>query len=91
MIRYGGPFLLLASIPVFFLVLGPWGPFATVGLLLAALIGAEFVSPRGDVLQSTAEPLHYRLLPYLYIPLQLGLILWAIDAAGRASLPASRA
>ena len=50
MLLYGGPFLLLASIPLFFYGLGAAGPFATIAALLALLIGAEFVSPRGDVL-----------------------------------------
>ena len=51
MIGYGGPFLLLASIPVFYVLLGPCGPLLTIALLLAALIGAEFISPRGPALK----------------------------------------
>jgi alkane 1-monooxygenase len=81
MIRYGGPFLLLASIPAFYVLLGPWGPLLTIALLLAALIGAEFVSSRGPALRGASAPLHYRLLPYLYTPLQLGLIVWSMNAA----------
>ena len=52
-----------------------------IALLLAALIGAEFVSSRGPALRGASAPLHYRLLPYLYTPLQLGLIVWAMNAA----------
>src|ERR1700754_2278338 len=50
MVLYGGPILLLASVPAFFYGLGAAGPLATVLLLLLALIGAEFVSPRGHVI-----------------------------------------
>jgi alkane 1-monooxygenase len=81
MIWYGGPFLLLASIPTFNLLLGPWGPFLTIVLLLAALIGAESISPRGPALKDNSAPFLYRLLPYAYTPLQLGLIVWSMDAA----------
>jgi alkane 1-monooxygenase len=81
MIRYGGPFLLLASIPAFYVLLGPMGPLLTIVLLLAALIGAEFVSPRGPAISGASAPLHYRLLPYVYIPLQLGQIVWSMNAA----------
>src|ERR1700733_11687011 len=52
MVLYGGPFLLLASIPAFFYGLGVAGPLVTIALLIAALVGAEFVAPRGDVLKS---------------------------------------
>jgi alkane 1-monooxygenase len=85
MIRYGGPFLLLASIPAFYIVLGPCGPLLTIALLLAALIGAEFVSIRGPALRGASAPLYYRLLPYLYVPLQLGLIVWGMNTAVRGS------
>jgi alkane 1-monooxygenase len=86
MLLYGGPFLLLASIPAFFYALGPAGPFLTIGLLLAALIGAEFVSPRGDVIRGASNPGRYRVLFYIYVPLQLASILWAI--AESAQTPA---
>jgi len=76
MVLYGGPFLLLASIPAFFYGLGAAGPLATIALLLLALIGAEFVSPRGHVigLQST---MNFRTLFYVYVPLQLASVVWA--------------
>jgi hypothetical protein len=46
MVRYAGPFPFAISIPAFFYALGPTAPLATVGLLMATLIGAEFLSPR---------------------------------------------
>jgi alkane 1-monooxygenase len=85
MIRYAGPFLLLASIPVFFYAVGPAGPFATIIALLCALVGADYLSPRGHVLKGNTAHLWFRLLPRLYIPLQLCVIVWAIDAAARTS------
>jgi alkane 1-monooxygenase len=85
MLLYGGPFLLLASIPAFYYALGPAGPLATVGLLLAALIGAEFVSARGDVIRGASNPGRYRILFYVYVPLQLVSIAWAIDTSVHTS------
>jgi alkane 1-monooxygenase len=86
MIRFGGPFLLLASVPLFFYALGPWGPLLSIGLLLAVLVGAEFVAPRGSAVSVPVTTQAYRVLPYLYIPLQLALIVWAIAAAPQAGV-----
>ncbi|HTT97847.1 MAG TPA: alkane 1-monooxygenase [Rhizomicrobium sp.] len=86
MLLYGGPFLLLASIPAFYYGLGPAGPLATIGLLLAALIGAEFISARGDVIRGASNPGRYRALFYVYVPLQLLSIVWAIDLIGHTSV-----
>jgi len=85
MLFYAGPFLLLASIPAFYYGLGPAGPLLTIALLLLALIGAEFVSPRGDVIRGASNPGHYRILFYVYVPLQLVSIAWAIDQISRTS------
>lgn len=84
MVLYGGPFLLLASIPAFFYGLGAAGPLATVGLLLLALIGAEFVSPRGHVI-ATGSAMNFRTLFYVYVPLQLASVLWAIYLSTQVS------
>jgi alkane 1-monooxygenase len=81
MILFGGPFLLLASIPAFFYLLGPAGPLATVGLLLAILIGAEFVAPRGGAVREIPPARAYRVMLYVYVPLQLASIAWGIQAA----------
>ncbi len=85
MLFYAGPFLLLASIPAFYYGLGPAGPLLTIALLLLALIGAEFISPRGDVIRGASNPGHYRALFYAYVPLQLVSIAWAIDQVSHAS------
>jgi alkane 1-monooxygenase len=78
--RYAGPFLFVLSIPAFFYLAAPVAPVLTVLLLLAALIGAEGVSPRGTV-PTTADARAFRLLPSLYVPVQIGVILWAALAA----------
>lgn len=85
MVLYGGPFLLLASIPAFFYGLGPAGPLATVALLLLALIGAEFVSPRGDVLKAGDGTRNFRTLFYVYVPLQIASVVWATRLSTQVS------
>jgi alkane 1-monooxygenase len=85
MILYAGPFLLLASIPAFFLGCGAAGPLLTIALLLLFLIGAEFVSPRGHVLKSGAAARNFRTLFYLYVPLQIACVVWATASTVQAS------
>ncbi len=82
---YLGPLVVLASVPAFFVTLGPAGPFLTIALLLAFLIGAEAISPRGPAPDPVPTPAIYRLLPVLYVPLQLLATVWAIDAASRTT------
>ena len=88
MILYAGPFLLLASIPAFFYGLGAWAPLLTVALLLAALVGAEFIAPRGHVLKLGDGRFNFRSLFYVYVPLQLASVVWATATAAGASWPA---
>ncbi len=93
-LRFAGPFLFALSIPGFYYGIGPAAPFLTVALLLAALIGAEGLSRRGDAPPAPDGRL-FRLLPNLYVPVQLGVIAWAVgaarhsDAAGFAALALS--
>ena len=82
-IRFAGPFLFAASIPVFYYLLGPAAPFLTLALLLAALIGAETFTRRGDASPPRDTRL-FRLLPNLYVPVQLALIVWAVSVAPRS-------
>ena len=85
MILYAGPFLLLASIPAFYLGAGAAGPLLTIALLLAFLIGAEFVSPRGRVLKLGQGARNFRTLFYVYVPLQIACVVWATASAATAS------
>jgi alkane 1-monooxygenase len=94
-VRFASPFAFALSIPLFYYLLGPAAPALTVVALLAALIGAEWVSTRGDGPAAPRAAPYFRLLPILYVPIQLGVILWAVavarhsDAAGFAALAAS--
>lgn len=83
-LRYIGPFLFALSIPAFYAV-SPALPFLTVALLLAALIGAEAVSPRGAVPFAAPQTKVFRWLPNLYVPLQLAVIAWAVAMAPLAT------
>jgi alkane 1-monooxygenase len=85
MLRYSGPFFILASIPLLYYVVGPIAPLAAIAILLAALIGAEFLSGRGHLQETTGGQNGYRLLPHAYIPLQLGVTVWAIAVTARTS------
>ena len=87
MLRYSGPFLFFVSIPAFFYGFGPDGPFATIILLLLALIGFEIFSPRGDIVSDSGRSLGFRALVFTYIPAQLLLIAWAIGQSRSIAMP----
>lgn len=77
--RYSGPFLFLGSIPLFH-ALSPTAPFLTIALLLAALIGAEFV-PSSRVFDSELRlSACFRWPPLVYVGAQIAVIAWAIIA-----------
>lgn len=85
--RFYVPFLLLPSVPVGYALGGGWS-FLTLPVLLLVLLGLdgllgeERATPRG-----ARGPVPYRLLPWLYIPLQLATIAWGawIAGTGRAT------
>jgi alkane 1-monooxygenase len=80
-VRFAAPFAFALSIPAFYYAIGPAAPFLTVALLLAALIGAEGISRRGDGPPVAPDTRLFRLLPNLYVPVQLAVIVWAVAAA----------
>ena len=86
MLRYCGPFLFLAGIPFLYYFAGPLWPIADILAFLVALVAAENFSSRRCPPQ---QPIlgRYRLIPILYIPLQLGVIIWAMHVAATASTP----
>jgi alkane 1-monooxygenase len=86
-LRYCGPFFFAASIPALFYGLGPFCPILSIVALLLALLGAELISARSDVIVPADTRAAFRLLPYFYIPVQLGLIGWAVVHASQ--VPAS--
>ncbi|HVZ90914.1 MAG TPA: alkane 1-monooxygenase [Rhizomicrobium sp.] len=81
MLLYGGPFLLVGSIPALFYALGPGWPVLAIVLLLFALIGAEFIASKGDGAAVESDGA-YRALFYAFVPLQLALIAWAVRVCG---------
>ncbi len=84
MIRYTSAFLLSGAIPLLYRW-HPAAPFLILPAILAILLGAETIAPRGAVPKIAAPPLAYRMLPILYIPAQIVLIVWAIAASAHAS------
>jgi alkane 1-monooxygenase len=83
-LRYSGPFLFLASIPLLHAWAGA-APIATVGLILFALVLTERLS-QTQAGAPQAQTGH--LLPILYIPAQLTVILWAAHRAASADATA---
>ncbi|HSM97139.1 MAG TPA: fatty acid desaturase, partial [Rhizomicrobium sp.] len=86
MIRYAGAFLLSGAIPLLYR-LHPAAPLLLLPAILIVLLGSELIARRGAVPAALRTPAEYRLLPLLYIPVQLALIGWATMAAAQASLP----
>ncbi|MEI9990163.1 MAG: alkane 1-monooxygenase [Rhizomicrobium sp.] len=84
-LRFIGPFVFALSIPALYYLAGPPAPFLTVAALLGALIAAEFVSRRGQGPAIARDARLFRVLPNLYVPVQLGVIGWAVVAARDAS------
>jgi alkane 1-monooxygenase len=85
-LAYCGPFVMLGSIPVFYIVFGSAGPLLTIALLLLALTGAEAVSARGEPINPGQSRHAFRLLAFVYVPLQLIEIVWAMNEAVHQSL-----
>ena len=81
MLRFIGPFAFALSIPALYYAAGPSTPFLTVAALLGALIAAEIVSPRGQGPAVAENARLFRVLPILYVPVQLGVIGWAVIVA----------
>jgi len=80
--RYAGPFLFVLSIPLFYYGIGPVAPLLTIALLLLLLIGAERLAPGARVENSRGAELAFRLVPFVYVQVQLGVIVWSVTQAG---------
>ena len=83
MIRYVAAFGFSAAIPLLYRW-NPAAPLLVLPAILAALLGAEVLATAGPVARVSSAPLAYRALPYLYIPLQLALIVWATLVSAHA-------
>jgi alkane 1-monooxygenase len=100
MLRYSAPFLFLLAIPALCYAGGPAATLISVGVLVAALVGAEFLPRFGGRRGSTPDLFRgrtgggkwlqepFRLLPLIYIPLQLAVIAWATWLAATTPLDA---
>ena len=84
--RYGWPFLFAVSIPAFATTLGPYGPLLTIALLLLLLVGAEWLLPKRTTGEVRASPAAFRVLPFLYVPVQLGVVGWSVLYVGPLGL-----
>lgn len=79
-LRYFGPFLILASIPLLHRI-NPLAPFATIAFILFVILLGEQFSPDWARYSGAVNPKISRLLPIFYIPAQLAVILWAAHTA----------
>ena len=74
--KYWSPFGFLALIPLGYWLGGPW-TFLLLGALPLALAGGDWLLGAEPPHVSDTAPIGHRLLPWLYIPLQLVEIAWA--------------
>src|SRR5580693_3202340 len=74
--KYWAPFGFLALVPLGWQLGGAW-TFLLVGALPLALAGGDWLLGEEAPLAHADTPLRHRLLPWLYIPLQLIELVWA--------------
>jgi alkane 1-monooxygenase len=78
-LKYAIPFVFLATAPLGFL-LGGAGSFLTLAILPVAMFGLDGALGDERDLTSAAGGPTYRMLPWIYILLQIGVIVWAAVA-----------
>ena len=82
MLRYCAPFLFLIAVPALYYLAGPIAPLATIGVLVAALVSAEWALPRfrrePRVEPEVTVTSPSCILPLLYVPVQLAVIAWSL-------------
>jgi alkane 1-monooxygenase len=91
---YIGPFLFLLAVPSLFYAVGPIASLGVVAALIAILLSAEWLLPRvaegttAPKFEDASPPRHAsRFLPLLYVPLQIGVLLWSAAIVHTLSLP----
>jgi alkane 1-monooxygenase len=82
-LRYAGPFVFLLAIPALYLF-SDVAPYVVPVTLLLLLLAMSYVSDDSAPHGHTA-----RVLPTLYIPLQIAVILWAASEVARAGASAA--
>jgi alkane 1-monooxygenase len=80
--RYFIPFLFLAMAPLGFALGGAWS-FLTVAALPLCLAGFDWLFGVEPGTGTTPDDMRYRMLPWLYIPLQIATTGWAAVAISR--------
>jgi alkane 1-monooxygenase len=85
-LKYGIPFVFLATAPLGFLLGGAWS-FVTLAILPAAMLGLDATLGNERELTFDAGGFAYRLLPWTYICLQIAVVIWAAGAAADARTP----
>ena len=85
MLRYSGPLFFLAGVPGLYYIAGPGWPLAAVIALAVILTVLETRPPR-LASPSPPHPDTSRLLPLLYVPFQIGVIIWALGIAPNLKL-----
>jgi alkane 1-monooxygenase len=74
--KYWSPFAFLALVPLGYWLGGPW-TLLLLGVLPLALAGGDWLLGAEPPSVAGDRPIGHRLLPWLYIPLQLIEIVWA--------------
>ena len=74
--KYWSPFAFLALVPLGYWLGGPW-TFLLLAVLPLALAGGDWLLGSEPPNVADEAPIGHRLLPWLYIPLQLVEIVWA--------------
>jgi alkane 1-monooxygenase len=81
-LRYAIPFVALAAAPLGF-ALGPAGAWLTVAITPAGLLALDGLLGEDRAPPPARDRWLHRLLPRLYIPLQLAIMLWAAVAVSK--------
>jgi alkane 1-monooxygenase len=84
-LKYSIPFVFLGTAPLGFLLGGAWG-FLTVAVLPVMMCVFDQALGEERELASDAAGLTYRVLPWVYIGLQIAVIIWAAVAVSSARI-----
>jgi alkane 1-monooxygenase len=82
--KYWSAFFFLALVPVGYWLGGAW-TFLLVAALPVALVACDWLLGEESLLEAAPAP--YRLLPWVYIPLQIAAMVWAGAIIARPSTP----
>lgn len=84
-LRYSIPIFVLATVPIGFMLGGVW-TWLTVMIMPTCLPLLDWLLGEDRGLHSAADVVGYRLLPWLYIPLQIATTLWAAISISRSGV-----